>query len=974
MPSMRVFSGGVLNPELQNTDAGSGVLYDCKNVLSSWNGELRKRTGTKFLHDLSGPTVLIPFSVQNNDVLFEFSDKKVKAYTFAADEKIEPFYVGAGERPQFPTVWSGNTNGEWTVGGNFSTSAFYTAVNGTGMSLPNSDWTAGAEKYFVISSTEAHVIQSLRFETNSTQDAVFFAPYLYFGGAVLQYSDDGAEWFAVETVETDIETHSSCTLSIKKGSRVYTTYIYKITNPRHTVAHKYWRVVVVPKTTNKNENNYIRALSIKIRDVEYAYNSLTPFEAETEIENSDLGALKYAQVDNSLFVVVGGRKPLRIKYATGAIIVADFVPENSTTVWEKNGYPACVASYAGRLWFGGFDNFPLRVIASAFDDIESFTIPTSDIKSTDPISIDARQGKYKIENFFGGEKALYVLSEDGVAMIDAPNGSIVSTDMIEMQLRNREPASAMTPTVKDDIMIYCGRDGRKLLTTDYDFVVQRFRANNISLNYDYFLRSGVKALYYISRKTGLLYGLLNDGKWFALLFGAENNGKNALFPFETEGIVYDIAQIKHNDTTRLMLVVQRNGQYILEEKKETVDNKVMDFMNDAQKIAYTKEVMSGGEYIDSAETITLDEPATVIQTPRFPRETEIEVIADGVYLGHKTVSDVVINPLCAWQYDTETVYTQNDEPEFGDGVYNGNNVPLQEYKIVGVDSAMIAVKRPAGGTQYYGVRAVLSVVGSDGITYDRNASNDAYRNNRLGNAVYGYGFGSYFTYNPLPASGAYLYSGAWARGIQIASVNDSVFYTKVATPVVGSTVYNRELDEVGTITETGSTETGLTYYVLDGVSYYRAESEDFVDGALEKTDKFLRASGGDKTYTDLGITLDEPAQELIWGYPYDSYAVIKFVSPYNMRKFPKEISVNFINTGYLEMGNTFESLRPCLNNLVENIKLDTEPILVNGNYTKTFDKNCFETPYIIVRSDYALPFMITGMDYKVDYSNYQGGA
>ena len=52
MPSIRDFSGGVLNQELQNLDKGAGVLFDCKNVLSSWNGELRKRTGTAWLATL----------------------------------------------------------------------------------------------------------------------------------------------------------------------------------------------------------------------------------------------------------------------------------------------------------------------------------------------------------------------------------------------------------------------------------------------------------------------------------------------------------------------------------------------------------------------------------------------------------------------------------------------------------------------------------------------------------------------------------------------------------------------------------------------------------------------------------------------------------------------------------------------------------------------------------------------------------
>ena len=110
------------------------------------------------------------------------------------------------------------------------------------------------------------------------------------------------------------------------------------------------------------------------------------------------------------------------------------------------------------------------------------------------------------------------------------------------------------------------------------------------------------------------------------------------------------------------------------------------------------------------------------------------------------------------------------------------------------------------------------------------------------------------------------------------------------------------------------------------------------------------------------------------GVSYDSYAVLKFITPYTERKFPKEIAVNFINTGYLEVGNTFDSLKSVLNNLVESVNINNKRILMNGNYAKTLDKHSFETPYVIVRSDKGLPFIITGMDYKVDMSNYQGGA
>jgi hypothetical protein len=121
------------------------------------------------------------------------------------------------------------------------------------------------------------------------------------------------------------------------------------------------------------------------------------------------------------------------------------------------------------------------------------------------------------------------------------------------------------------------------------------------------------------------------------------------------------------------------------------------------------------------------------------------------------------------------------------------------------------------------------------------------------------------------------------------------------------------------------------------------------------------------------IQLDAEVSEAVLGYKYDSYAVLKFVSPYTVRKFPKEIAVNFINSGYLEVGNTFDSLKSVLNNLVESVIINNKNILMNGNYVKTLDKQAFETPYVIVRSDKGLPFIITGIDYKVDTSNYQGG-
>ena len=1011
MPSIRDFSGGVLNQELQNRDNGNGILFDCKNVLSSWNGELRKRTGTAWLASLPSYQRIIPYRLPNgNDIILLLSDNKIYGYEFSGEQSIKPFYIFTGDGPTFPTTgWAGNTtNGNYTIWLSSDSedttwgAGFDTPVKTTPMTYYGKGalWTGGygastnIPAYIKISSTSPQLLNSLKIRWTYTAPGNVSGQYKGWIEPTLQYSDDGTNWTSIKTQMSNPVPFGGTSYysgsyhyGIGVSEKTENHIVYTVTNVEHVTPHLYWRVYCARRIVNTNTYAGER-IDLNVSDITYLSNNKTPLVIDTssdfQINEENADNIKFAQSakENIMILVNGHDKIYYLQYSSGQMQHGEFIasfPDGS-----NEGKPSCVCFYQNRLWFGGFEVNPNRVRGSAFGNIHDFTIPPSDIQPTNAISCDSIEIKSRIENMWGADNALYCLSEDGVSMIDA-QGGIVATDNVEFKLRNREPVNNMTPTYKDDIMLYLGRDKKKILMTDYDFVVQRFKAQNISENYTDFLFSGVRELHYIPDRQALIYGLLQDGEWFTLLLDVMK-GKNALFPLTTKGKIFDIQPVKYGEQTRLVLVTQRDGEFMLEEKTFSVDQRIMDFMTKAEKEAYTHDIVSkDNAYLDCMVKKSYDEPTDLITNIPYSSDAKVDVIADGIYLGQKDLSPAIAAGIYAWENDGNFVYTSSTTPSVYDPILNDDGSIKEGYDLVNSDNNNISVEYDKTSTVQFKCWTYTSSVVTDSVgTLSRNPAGDGIH--VLGRVtevqVYGFGWGGYWNTSPAEpvAQRGVVYSGKTVAGT-IQSYNSTHIYIESATPSVGDTVYDEDNEVLGTISSIGTTPIGnvsdsLTaqYIEVSGTKYYRNLEGDREGEITEHvTEQFYRNSSEDIMAQGVSLTLDEPANEVILGYTYDSYAVLKFVSPYNMRKFPKEISVNFINTGYLEVGNTFDSLKSVLNNLVESVTIDNKKILMNGNYVKTLDKQTFETPYVIVRSDKGLPFIITGIDYKVDMSNYQGG-
>nr|DAH24250.1 MAG TPA: stabilization protein [Caudoviricetes sp.] len=595
------FIGGQVDRELIGKT--TNTMSYARNVVSSLKGELRARTGTRLVSFFDTTGKLVPFRLNANDILLFFSDKRLRAFTFDTTNQMIPFEIGTGEAITFPTTgWNSNTNGDWTLGGSFASQNFYTAVNGTGIKLTVND--LANPSYLYIDGTEPHILKSIkvRFYVDGQAPSSQRPHENYPKNGTLQYSDDGTHWFAIETQTENIKKETNITGTNFLGDTFNVSYSATLTNVTHYNGHKYWRVYF---ETGMSGEIFIKYdTTFWMENVTYGQDQTGPLDITTNITSDDLNNLVYAQMDNNLFLTFGDRIPVQIKYLTPDFSVTDFTPTSTSGIWETNGFPKCVSVYAGRLWFAGFDTIPNRVIASEFNNIQNFTVKTKDVVATDPISINGRRLKSGIQNMFGAEKALYLLSEDGVSMIDAPDGTIVSTTMIEAQLRNQEPTAGIAPIVKDDVMLYIGYDKKKILMTDYDFVVQRFKAANLSYGYNEFFASGIAKMQYISKTPGLIYGTLNNGQWFSLLYNDQT--ANSLFPFETNGQIIDLLALKYNNRTKLLMFVSRNNIFCLEEKSDESFSEIQYLGDPLALQEYSEEKIMSEFYMDMVRHIAVD--------------------------------------------------------------------------------------------------------------------------------------------------------------------------------------------------------------------------------------------------------------------------------------------------------------------------------------------------------------------------------
>lgn len=580
----------------------SGMFYS-RNCNSSNNGELNKRLGTRFVSELSDETKIIPFRdyVSGDDLVVlcnplsilvkKFIDNTLVDYTNQVSTRVIETWTSNtspnGIIISAPELYNGtltktglykvfNNNRDWmTTNGMLNPNAevFGWQVSANSVNTPNLE-TAEIRFQFPLANNVSKLIFNFMNIYSWTAQNDYKAVGAALLNPVIQYSDNGTDWTSVYTTSGDLSLSGlPYTETAYSGNGInnqhwsYNNRKILIVNNNETANHLYWRVIFTDTSQllsvrKNNDWKWVMSINLYTQSTGSEVSITSPYQTYESLYN-----IKYAQSVNSMYITSAGIIPKLLSLIAGEITFASFTPSAPSNFWTTYGYPSCVEFFQNRLWFGGFDNFPTKLKASKFADYTSFAV-SSPIVATDGLDLTSNQLKSIIKNIKGGERSLYAFSEDGISMVYGNDGNIIATGNPAFDIKNHEPVSDATPTIKDDIMYFASSMKTDVYALDFDLLVNRFKSNRMSSNATQVLAGKVKEFLYANGRNKYIYGLLEDGTMFSYLTNAVANG---FFPIETSGQIKDAAVIKYGNSYKLLLVVVRDNLYYLEELPDFVD-------------------------------------------------------------------------------------------------------------------------------------------------------------------------------------------------------------------------------------------------------------------------------------------------------------------------------------------------------------------------------------------------------------------
>lgn len=602
--SKRDFSCGQYDREYQaaQTDISSrGMIYS-RNLISSPLREIKTRPGTAIKTILQDETYMVPYRYGDQDLLLLFSDKKLGIYEFLADNSLVPF-LGQINIQEFKQDWTANTTNGYTVSSSDNSAYRYKSFNNS-----YEGWSGGEGYEISFSAPEAFVLNKFfvswdaSYGRTTSSEPASGPQFKGLKKARIMYSDDGVSWFSTESVLTKTDGTSG----INEYQSVYTSGIqppkfisvrsvieYYVT-PLEKERHKYWKMIfseyVEPGTPYRN-------LSSGVKVGVYTGTLSQNVVFNTEIGIEDLRNIKYAQNELELKIATGTTKPYRFAISNGTIQFEQFLPDN--TIWTTYGLPSCVCYFQNRLWWGGFSGEPTGIIGSKFGDDDNYTVPST-IDASSPIIAICNQIKTRITDLFAGQDVLYAQCKEGIAIVESGNAAIAPNNM-SFSLKINKRSSGITPTVKDNLLFFVSESKDNIYVIQFDLIADKYQISNVNTFSNSFLRAGIKEIHYVDTEARLIYGILFNGQMFALLYDSQA-AVVGLFPFNTTGNILDIAVAETAAGLRLMGVVQRGRQYVVEMFNPVID---LESTTDFSQTRYaaneaTKRNLMKQPYIDGA--------------------------------------------------------------------------------------------------------------------------------------------------------------------------------------------------------------------------------------------------------------------------------------------------------------------------------------------------------------------------------------
>ena len=328
---------------------------------------------------------------------------------------------------------------------------------------------------------------------------------------------------------------------------------------------------------------------------------------------------------------------------------------------ETTGYPRTVVFHEQRLVFAGSKAQPHTIWSSVSGDFENMS-PTeadSSVEDDNAINKTYADNHISIPAFLSSGPVLLLGTDGGVYQMKAAsiNDPMTPANTIIAPQTNSGAQQTLPAQKVGVATLYVQKGGRKLRELTYNFEIDRHVAANITVFADHLFQADQAVdLCYQEEPYGVLWLLRNDGQLVGATYDREQKviayhrhiigGTNAVI--ESIASLYDTA----TDEDALYMVVKRliNGaevRYVEKLTKSIYPSSATDNLNLA--------------FLDSHYKYTGTATSTITGLSHLEGET-VGVVADGAYIGDKTVSsgqitltDTATNVYVGYTYTAQVV-------------------------------------------------------------------------------------------------------------------------------------------------------------------------------------------------------------------------------------------------------------------------------------------------------------------------------
>lgn len=233
--------------------------------------------------------------------------------------------------------------------------------------------------------------------------------------------------------------------------------------------------------------------------------------------------------------------------------VTGSVSGTCVSTWRTGSYPAAVAFYDQRLWFGGSNDYPQTIWGSKIGSFYDFTMGSAD---SDGLSFTIASNNFDAIRHLVSARQLLPFTYAGEFSMAGGIAGSITPSAVKIQPQTFHGSSTVKPIRIAQEIVFVQRDNKKLRAISYSVTEDANVAPDITLFADHITGTGIKDMAFAQDPNFLAWAVTLDGDLVSLTL-ARDYETIGWSKHTTEGTFENVAVIQNGTIDDAYFVVRR---------------------------------------------------------------------------------------------------------------------------------------------------------------------------------------------------------------------------------------------------------------------------------------------------------------------------------------------------------------------------------------------------------------------------------